>query len=136
MEKEKPFAYTVHHDDGRHSEMIGVFKSLADIVRCDWPHVTLNFVEIRAYYSGNRYEVLPKENYSRQDFATRDDARAFIDERNAEIKEAGSDERAITVMRTAGAFRCSASDQLEEQIAQYIASSPRVWLPSENIVEL
>ena len=136
MEKEKPFAYTVHHDDGRHSEMIGVFKSLADIVRRDWPYVTPDVVEICAYYSGNRYEVVPKENYSRQDFATRDDALAFIARRNAKIEEAGSDERAVTIMHTAGAFRCSASDPPEKQIADYIASSPRVWLPSEKIVEL
>ena len=132
METEKPFAYYVTSIG---DETKGVFKSLADAVRLMAPQETVDDVNIHACYGENRREVVPLDNYSKQDFATIGEASSFIDERNAEINELEKKGR-VSLEPHFGAFRCSPKDSLEKQIKDYIASSPRVWLPFNDVVEL
>ena len=132
MVKEKPFAY---HVAGMGDETNGVFKSLADVVRLSVQWVP-DDIEIYACYGENRQEVVPEENYSVQKLATREEALKFIHERDADIKKAEKRGKAATLASLAGAWRCSPDDTEEKQIKDYIASSPRVWLPLEKIVEI
>lgn len=115
-----PFAYRVEDWRGRHLAVTRSLAAAAAAARQTGLHP--DDIEIHAVFDGNRAAPVPADRYSRKTTPTREEAIAFIVRRNERTEKDG-------LARFIGIGRCRPEDPFEKQIADYLGSAPREWLP-------
>lgn len=131
---DRPFAWRVERD--RHGH-VGVFPSLRDAVSAARTHGPPDEARIFACSQGGREALVEPERYSRPNPPTREEALAFIRGRAEKIRQArAAHPQHVSINELRGLFRCHPDDPEEKQIADYLRTAPRQWLPDHEIAKL
>jgi len=87
-------------------------------------------VFVSAWYENGESRHVPEDLYSERGAVTREEALEFVRKRAKDLRKHGKK----SFHALCGILRCDPGDPEEKQIADYMASGPRKWLPVRKIV--